>query len=216
MLRAHTGTDANGNSVGIIFFLVFWQLPLLGVIIFGFTITVTLLDIRSSRHTNDREKIEAAVQRAFYNSGTTILLFAVFASVEFVTSVSSLGWRASLLLACTAPACFVGIYNQALWEFFIYDIFTAILSAIAMGFGYYFWYQVKTGRQQYGTAEAVVSRGSLRGAKVSRSAAGAAGQPTGHALPFRYDGNPAPGGSYMMAPASGRAAVAPITATHYV
>lgn len=159
----NTGTDANGNSVGIIFWLLFWQIPLVFVIAFGFTIVVTLLvcrihvsvlshlhtqDIRSSRHTNDPAQIEKAVTTAFYNSGTTILLFGIFASIEFVTSVISLGWRASLYFSCTAPTCFVGIYNRALGEFFVYDVFTAILAGIAIGFGFYFWYQVKTGRQQ--------------------------------------------------------------------
>ena len=92
----NTGTDANGNSVGIIFWLLFWEIPILLVIVFGFSIAVALLDIRSRRKSNDLAKAEHAVDRAFYASGNLILMYSISASILFVFSIISLAWRAKI------------------------------------------------------------------------------------------------------------------------
>lgn len=166
----NTGTDANGNSVGVIFWLEFWQIPLVVVIIFGFAIAVQLLDIRSTRKSDDLVKAEKAVDRAFYQAGNTILIFAISASILFITSVASLAWRATLIFSCVAPKCFVGIYLRANWLFFIFDILTAIAAALCIGFGFYFWYLVKTESQQ------IVP--SNHGKRKHRSASAPAPQPS--------------------------------------
>jgi uncharacterized membrane protein len=116
----NTGTDANGNSVGVIFWLELWQIPIILVIVFGFSIAVALLDIRSRRKSNDLAKAERAVDTAFYASGNLILMYGISAAILFVTSIISLAWRATLIFSCTGTGCFIGIYLQVLFAVFLW------------------------------------------------------------------------------------------------
>lgn len=149
-----TGDDANGNSLGVIFWLLFAEIPILLVIGFGIAIAVLLMDVRthyklaiSAKSAVDREKAEnKAVARLYGSNKTVVMLFALSCVALAVGSAISVFYRGILLWNCTGTSCYSGIYLRCMYLYWVVDVLVFILAVVGLSYGFYFWYKIDTSR----------------------------------------------------------------------